>query len=75
MVIGLGSGAANLGEDWVVVNLQLRPSYSGGPLIDIEGRLVGINTVMTGPEVGMAVPVDAAKDFLRRELGSSSVVV
>lgn len=78
VVIGLGSGAQGVpdhGEDWVVVNLQLRPGYSGGPLIDIEGRLVGINTVMTGPEVGMAVPVDAAKAFLRRELGEPIGVV
>ena len=53
------------------MSLRLRPGYSGGPLIDGQGRLVGVNTMMTGPEVGMAVPVHEIKAFLRRELGSA----
>ena len=35
--------------------------------------LVGVNTMMTGPGVGMAVPVHVVKEFLRRELGTESV--
>jgi S1-C subfamily serine protease len=50
--------------------LPLRPGHSGGPLVDARGRLVGINTMMNGPEVGLAVPVHEAKLFLRRALGS-----
>ena len=57
-------------EDWIAVSLHLRPGYSGGPLVGAEGRLVGINTVMTGPDVGLAVPVHAVKEFLRRTLGT-----
>lgn len=60
------------GREWIVVNLRLRPGYSGGPLVDGHGRLVGINTMMTGPDVGMAVPVHLAKAFLRETLGSRS---
>ena len=37
---------------------------------DARGRFLGINTMVTGPEVGMAVPVHVVKEFLRRELGS-----
>ena len=37
--------------------------------MDDQGRLVGINTMMAGPEVGMAVPVHVVKEFLRQELG------
>ena len=48
----------------------MRPGYSGGALVDSQGRLVGINTMVTGPEVGMAVPVHVVKEFLCRELGS-----
>lgn len=55
--------------DWVVANLHLRPGHSGGPLVDVHGRLVGINTIMAGPGVGVAVPVHAVKVFLREVLG------
>ena len=44
-----------------------------GNLISVDGKLVGINTMMAGPDVGMAVPVHVVKAFLKRELGESSV--
>lgn len=56
--------------EFVQVGLHLRPGHSGGPLVDVEGRLVGLNTMITGPEVGLAIPVHAIKTFLRRALGS-----
>jgi S1-C subfamily serine protease len=37
-------------------------------LVDSSGRLVGINTVMAGPHVGLAVPVHEVKGFLKRSL-------
>lgn len=57
-------------EQLVAVNLPLRPGNSGGPLVDSEGRLVGINTMMTGPDTGLAIPVDVAKAFLKEEVAS-----
>ena len=71
----IGSGADlpetfGLQRDWIAVSLSLRPGHSGGPLVNAQGRLVGINTLMAGPEVGMAIPVHVVKEFLRRELGS-----
>ena len=57
--------------EWISVGLHLWPGYSGGPLVDIQGRLVGINTKMAGPDVGMAVPVHVIKTFLQETLGSS----
>lgn len=54
------------GQEWVLVRLHLRPGYSGGPLVDARGWLVGINTMVTGPEVGAAVPVHVVEAFLRR---------
>jgi serine protease Do len=60
------------GREWVVVDIHLRPGNSGGPLLDAQGRLVGINTMVNGPDVGLAVPVHVAKRFLREALGSQS---
>ena len=78
-VIGWGTDLPKIGSsvrpegqqrEWIAVGLSLRPGHSGGPLVDAQGRLVGICAMMAGPEVGMAVPVHTAKEFLRRELGT-----
>jgi S1-C subfamily serine protease len=68
--VGLPPEMPGLGRELIQVDLPLRPGYSGGPLVDVHGRLVGINTMMAGPEVGLAVPVHEVKRFLRRALGS-----
>ncbi len=73
VVIGSGSDLIELqsatGREWVAVALHLRPGHSGGPLVDTAGRLIGINTLMTGPDVGAAVPVNTVRQFLQRSLG------
>ena len=72
VVIGSENGARGPeGAEWITADLHLRPGYSGGPLVDARGRLVGINFMMNGPRVGMAVPVHVVKAFLRRNLGGS----
>ena len=73
VIIGSGSDLPEVpltGREWIAVGLPLRPGYSGGPLVDAQGRLVGINTMIAGPEVGMAVPVHVVKRFLSQKLGS-----
>ena len=57
-------------RELIQVGLHLRPGHSGGPLVDARGRLVGLNTIMAGPDVGLAVPVHVVKAFLRQALGS-----
>jgi S1-C subfamily serine protease len=72
MVIAVGRPVENLPYtgDLIQVGLHLRPGHSGGPMIDGSGRLVGINTMIAGPEVGLAVPIQAVKQFLKEALGS-----
>ena len=73
IVIGSGEDlplTPSSSREWIAVDLPLRPGHSGGPLVDSEGRQVGICTMMAGPEVGMAVPGHVVKEFLKRELGS-----
>jgi len=68
VVIGLGGDMPEMQagrREWLMVSLVLRPGNSGGPLVDAAGRLLGVNTIMTGPEVGGAVPVHVVKAFLR----------
>src|SRR5574341_262195 len=59
------SGNPAVSGGWLAANLHLRPGKSGGPLVDIHGRLLGINTVMAGPEVGLAISVQEVKSFLK----------
>ena len=61
----LGDMEFRNGQDWIAVNLHLRPGHSGGPLIDAQGRLVGVNTMMNGPEVGVAIPAHVVQQFLQ----------
>ncbi len=35
-------------------------------MVGAHGRLVGINTMMNGPDVGVAVPVHVAVAFLKQ---------
>lgn len=50
------------------VGIQLRPGHSGGPMLDSNGRLVGINTMISGPQVGYAIPVHVVQRFLQEQL-------
>lgn len=71
VVIRVGRGLPEMATqgEYVVADLHLRPGNSGGPLVDAEGRLVGVNTLMTGLSVGVAVTVDSVKEFLKGSLG------
>jgi len=71
IVIGTGAALPELphsDKEWITVSLHMRPGHSGGPLVDGAGRLVGINTMIAGPDVGFAIPLHEVKAFLKREL-------
>ncbi len=76
VVIGVGNvGPGQWGAPWqdrdlIAAGVHLRPGHSGGPMVDVQGQLVGINTMMHGPDVGLAVPAHVVKAFLRENLGS-----
>jgi S1-C subfamily serine protease len=71
VVIGTGDNLPEMqpGREWIALNLTLRPGHSGGPLLDMDGTLLGVNTMISGPEVGYAVPAHVVKRFLRDGLG------
>jgi len=77
-VIGVGADLPENpapGRELIAVSLQLRPGHSGGPLVDVQGRLVGICAMMAGPEVGLAIPVEVVRDFLQDWLPGSQARV
>jgi S1-C subfamily serine protease len=56
----------------IQTDASINPGNSGGPLLDAQGRVIGINSqIATGGGqgsvgIGFAVPVDTAKDLLPR---------
>ncbi len=60
-LLGMPGGDREL----IAVGLHLRPGYSGGPLVDDRGRIIGVNVMMAGPEVGLAIPAHVVEEFLK----------
>jgi S1-C subfamily serine protease len=56
-------------EDLIQTDASINPGNSGGPLLDTQGRIIGINTAIFSPSggsvgIGFAVPVDAVKQII-----------
>jgi serine protease Do len=70
---GLG---LNLYEDFIQTDAAINPGNSGGALVDVRGRLVGINTAIAGRRnqgIGFAVPVDLARNVMERLINGGKV--
>ncbi|HYS68626.1 MAG TPA: trypsin-like peptidase domain-containing protein, partial [Gemmatimonadaceae bacterium] len=52
---------------WIVADVRLAPGNSGGPLVDAEGRLVGINSMVVNG-LGVAVPASLVQQFVEKAL-------
>jgi len=50
--------------DFIQTDASINPGNSGGPLLDTEGRVVGINTAIVkgGQGIGFAIPVNMLKE-------------
>ncbi|MBN1336180.1 MAG: Do family serine endopeptidase [Deltaproteobacteria bacterium] len=62
-------------DDFIQTDAAINLGNSGGPLLDTQGRVVGINTLIIGQGTGLgfAVPIDMAREILD-ELRSSGRV-
>jgi serine protease Do len=58
--------------DLLTASLHLRPGHSGGPMFNSRGEIIGLNTMMQGPDVGVAVPINRAKRFIKDALDEMS---
>jgi serine protease Do len=56
--VDLERATGRRGLAWIHADITLAPGNSGGPLCDVEARVVGINTMVAG---GLALAVTAAE--------------
>jgi len=47
--------AAGRDGGWLALGLHLRPGHSGGAVVNARGEVVGVNAMMNGPDVGLAI--------------------
>jgi serine protease DegQ len=58
-------------EDFIQTDAAINPGNSGGALVNLQGELIGINTVIVGPAggnvgIGFAVPSAMAQTVMRQ---------
>ncbi len=60
---GRGGLGMNQIEDYLQTDASINPGNSGGPLCDLDGRVLGINTMIVGKGtgIGFAVPSNLAR--------------
>ncbi|MEE8399100.1 MAG: TSUP family transporter [Desulfobacterales bacterium] len=67
-------------KDMIQTDAVINQGNSGGPLIDIYGRVVGVGTAIYAPDgtyrgIGFAIPINRAKHFFSRVTGATRVAL
>lgn len=63
-VIPVFSGGATMDQDFIQTDANINPGNSGGPLLNIDGEVIGINTIILGLRsgIGFAIPSNLARE-------------
>lgn len=67
IISGLGRLRSDGGRstmDIIRSDVPLAPGNSGGPLVDTNGAVIGINTMVVGGDLGVAIPSHVIADFV-----------
>jgi len=82
MVSGLGRAQEELGmayQDFIQTDAAINPGNSGGALVDVQGRLIGVNTAILSRSggsqgIGFAIPSNLARNVMEQLVQGGKVV-
>jgi S1-C subfamily serine protease len=62
-----GGGVYEVIEEAIQTDAAINPGNSGGPLIDLDGRVIGVNTAIdrSGQLIGFAIPANVVKRIVQ----------
>jgi serine protease Do len=63
---GRNLGIPDLINDFIQTDAMIDRGSSGGPLVDLDGRVVGINSRGQGRGIGFTIPVDTALEVMKQ---------
>ncbi len=63
-------------EAFIQTDASINPGNSGGPLLNLDGRVIGINTaiVSSGQGIGFAIPINMAREVMNQLIAKGRVV-